>query len=185
MSKKTVVTLFTILIILIIFGVTFFLVDFNLVVRGNDPKFCINTNVYNTATTKEYVGLGYKIIRYNIGTEKEENNFGTWFLMYDSTKNIKEESKDVRKTVIDYDIIGTIEEYDKQELILKVKSNESSSKYEEANIVLNSDTIITKNGKSYYKQDLKVGDKISVIFSEVDVKNVAISASAKSIKVLN
>ncbi len=83
MEKKTVKKICVIIILLILLGVTFFLVDFNLVVRKNEPKMCININIYNNGITKEYLGIGYKIVRYNIGTINETYRIGFLDLLYD------------------------------------------------------------------------------------------------------
>lgn len=85
MSRKTIITILVIIIVLLILGVTAFLVDFNLVVRNNEPKLSININTYDNGNSKEYIGLGYKIIRYNISSNKELVKFGFWDLYYDSS----------------------------------------------------------------------------------------------------
>ena len=185
MSKRSVIMLFTVIIVLAIFGVTFFLVDFNLVVRNQEPKLCINTNTDTEFNTKEYIGLGYKIIRYNIGSENAENKFGTWLLAYDSSLNKKEEKESNVNYSSKYDIIGEITAYNQKELIINVKSNSQASKYEEAEVKINSNTFITKDSKEYYKNNIKVGDMVRIKFMQVDLVNGSkVEAIASSIEVI-
>lgn len=159
MSKRTVIYLSTVIIVLAIFGITFFLVDFNLVVRNQEPKLCINTKVDNDGNTKEYFGLFYKIIRYNIGSENLVNKFGTWLLTYDNDLNKKEKEKIKENINTKYDIIGEITFYDKDELEIEVKSNSDKSKYDSAIIRLSSDTVISKSSQNLYKKDLAARSK--------------------------
>ena len=121
MSKRTVIGIILVLIVLLIFSVTFFLVDFNLVVRNNEPKLCINIKVYNDGATKEYVGLGYKIIRYNTESENLVNKFGTWFLAYDETLNVKDDNKGMTNPSGTYDIVGEITSFDEKDQNLQEK----------------------------------------------------------------
>ena len=185
MSKRSVIMLFTIIIILAIFGVTFFLVDFNLVVRNQEPKLCINLNSNNEYNTKEYIGLGYKIIRYNIGSKNAINKFGTWFLTYDNSLNKKEKKESNVNYSSTYDVIGEVTAYNQKDLILNVKSDSESSKYEEAEVKISSSTFITKNSKEYYKNNIKVGDKVRIKFMQIDsVNDSKVEAIASNIEVM-
>lgn len=180
MSKRTVIGIISILMVIAIFGVTFFLVDFNLVLRNNEPILSINTNVYDNGTTKEYVGLGYKIIRYNIKTENLVNKFGTWLLMYDYNFCIKEENIESNKNDT-YDIIGEIISFDEKELSLYVKSNSSESNYNEAIVRVSSNTIIKKNNKEIYIKDLKAGNKVKIKFTGIVTYSIPPQAIASRI----
>ena len=47
------------------------------------PFFAIPTKTYKDGGTKEYVGLGYKVIKYNQLQGRRDKEFGTWGLKYD------------------------------------------------------------------------------------------------------
>ena len=175
MSKRTVVSIIVILLVISVFGVTFYLIDFNLVVRNNEPKLSVNTNTYNEGSTKEYLGLGYKIIRYNIQNERAINKFGTWFMMYDPDYVIKEENKNIDET---YDIIGEVKLFDKEELALEVKSNSETSKYDNAIVKIDSDTIIKKENVNVDTKELKVGANVKVIFNGMLTRSIPPQAIA-------
>ena len=66
--KKAIKVILIILIILIILGTTFFLVDYARVQNKQKPIFCISNpaGTYKDGGTKEYYGLGYKIIDFNM-----------------------------------------------------------------------------------------------------------------------
>lgn len=181
MSKRTVIRIISILIVIVIFGVTFFLVDFNLVVRNNEPRLSVATNVYDNGVTKEYVGLGYKIIRYNIKTENSVNKFGTWFLMYDPDLYVKEEESIKLNKNDTYDIIGEIISFDEEELSLYIESDSSESNYDEAKVKVTSNTIITKSNKEIYIKDLKVGNKVKIKITGIVTKSIPPQAIALNI----
>lgn len=183
MSKRTVVGILLVLIIFLIFGVTFFLVDFNLVVRNNDPKLSFRTNIYDEGNTREYIGLGYKIIRYNIGSDNSINKFGTWFLIYDQNLNVKEDDANMSNPNGTYDIVGEIISMEEKELSLNIKSNSNESRYDEAIVKINSNTIITKSQKQIYRKDLKVGNKVRVNFTGIVTKSIPPQAIASTIVV--
>ena len=49
------------------------------------PFFAIETKEYSDGGTKEYLGLGYKIIDYNKLDGYDEYKIGTWFMPYDNS----------------------------------------------------------------------------------------------------
>ncbi len=52
---------------------------------GIGPFLAINTKTYNDGGTKEYYGLGYKVIKYNQKVGRRDTVLGTWSLKYDIT----------------------------------------------------------------------------------------------------
>lgn len=77
MSKKIIAIILTILLAIIILGVTFFLVDKNRVEKNEEPIFVRVVNVYISDSVisgyEEYIGLGYKILKVKIA----ENEYYT------------------------------------------------------------------------------------------------------------
>ena len=50
-----------------------------------EPIFCIKIGAYSDGGTKEYLGLGYKIIDYNKLDGYDGYKVGTWFMSYDNS----------------------------------------------------------------------------------------------------
>lgn len=59
-----------ILIIAVIIWLSFFLIDYNCAKNNKTPIFCIKFDSYWDGGTKEYLGLGYKIIKYHYFDEE-------------------------------------------------------------------------------------------------------------------
>lgn len=82
MTKETTKNVLIILIILLVIGVTTFLVDLNMIISGKKPMFSIESKSYDDGVTIEYMGLGYKIFDYKVLNGKEKIQFGTLFMTY-------------------------------------------------------------------------------------------------------
>jgi len=77
------------IILLIVCGLTFYSIDKQCVSNNIPPKFAIHTSTYKDGGTKEYYGLGYKIIKYNVmgnngEITKNNSEIGSFFLKYNS-----------------------------------------------------------------------------------------------------
>ena len=59
----------------------FFAIDVYRLTIHKEPIFCINTITYRDGGSKEYLGIGYKIITYN-SNNRQDFEVGTWFLKY-------------------------------------------------------------------------------------------------------
>ncbi len=91
--KKAKIILIILIAIIIIscLGFIFYKIDNQRIKNDNDPIFVINTVIYKDGGTKEYLGLGYKIIKYHtiemeLNNEKDIYDIGTWFLKYNKNK---------------------------------------------------------------------------------------------------
>ena len=71
-------------VILIILGIwlSIFLVDFICVKTIKRPIFMIRTVIYKDGGTKEYLGLGYKVVKCNTLIDDNKVTIGTWALDY-------------------------------------------------------------------------------------------------------
>lgn len=190
MTKRTTIYLLVIILVIAVFGITFFLVDFNLAVRGNVPKLSVKTSEYNNGSTAIYTGLGYKIIKYNIGSNQEEVKCGTWFLMYDSALDKKQNknegtSNEKLKEHIIGEIISIDNENQNDNLKILVKSTTKLSAYSEALVNISASTIITKEKGTIYKKDLKIGDKVEIKFTGSATKSVPPEINALKIDIIN
>lgn len=57
--------------------------DYSLAQVDKEPIFAIKTVTYKDGGTQEYMGLGYKIIRYSILEGRQDTVFGTWMISYE------------------------------------------------------------------------------------------------------
>ena len=74
-----------IMIIIIVLGILI-ATDIILVSKKNiGPFLAINTKTYNDGGTKEYYGLGYKVIKYNQKVGRRDTVIGSWSIKYDIT----------------------------------------------------------------------------------------------------
>ena len=98
--KKSKIILIILIVIIIIscLGFIFYKIDNQRIKNDKDPIFVINTVIYKDGGTKEYLGLGYKIIKYHIiemelNNEKDIYDIGTWFLKYNKTNESEKMEK--------------------------------------------------------------------------------------------
>lgn len=80
--KKKLKILFIVLGIIAVLGVIFFVIDYNRVKEQEKPIFCINTTTYKDGGTKEYLGLGYKVIDFHTLAGYDDIKIGTCFMQY-------------------------------------------------------------------------------------------------------
>ncbi len=81
--KKRIKILLIILGVIILLGLIFFAVDYNRVQKQEKPIFCINYSTLRDGGTKEYIGLGYKVIDFNMLNGYNEMKIGSWFMQYE------------------------------------------------------------------------------------------------------
>ena len=88
--KKILKIFFSILLVLILLGLTFFMIDTVRVQSGENPIFTFIHKIADGIdyTAKIDIGLGYKIIRYNIIGQDENIKIGTIFMAETSPETI-------------------------------------------------------------------------------------------------
>lgn len=80
--KKGLKVISIVLVIVIILGLIFFIVDYNKIKNNEKPVFCINTSSYEDGGTVEYFGLGYKVIDFHTIDGFDDIKIGTWCMDY-------------------------------------------------------------------------------------------------------
>ena len=82
--KKGLKICFSIIGVIVILGIVFFVVDYNRVQKQEKPIFCIKNpaGIMNDGETIEYFGLGYKVIDFNTLAGFDDIKIGTWFMDY-------------------------------------------------------------------------------------------------------
>lgn len=86
---------FNVLFVIIMIVMTIICIDVICVTKYNiGPFFAINTKTYKDGGTKEYYGLGYKVIKYSEEKGRRDTQLGFWSMKY-STEPIEIEDIDL------------------------------------------------------------------------------------------
>ena len=91
--KKELKIMFSILGIIFILGIVFFVVDYKWGQNQEKPIFCIQNpaGIINDGGTIEYFGLGYKVIDFHTLAGYDDIKIGSWFMDYN---DFEEEMKE-------------------------------------------------------------------------------------------
>lgn len=77
------IKIFNIIFILLTIVMVLITVDIVCVAKYNKgPFFAIKTKTYNDGGSKEYYGIGYKVIKYNVTEGKKSTQIGLWSMPY-------------------------------------------------------------------------------------------------------
>ena len=105
------------------------------------PFFAINLKTYKDGGTKEYYGLGYKVINYNVLEGRKGKVVGSWFMKYSnvSTKidvldlalEFERDKNAVSKKFYNQylEVIGEISLIDEENKTVEIKYNDVDGKY--------------------------------------------------------
>ncbi len=100
-----------IILVIILILVTIVIIDiYRVSTSDKKPLFAIETKTHDDGGTKEYLGLFYKVIKYNQDDGKKSNEVGFWTLNYDTTPvkidfnkvNKESELKELYNTYIEF-----------------------------------------------------------------------------------
>lgn len=83
MKKILKIILITLLVIILI-DLIALIVDSKRIRKNKEPIFILKKEQYRDGGTKEFYGLGYKIIKYNKLNGYNKMHVGSWFLKYDT-----------------------------------------------------------------------------------------------------
>ena len=166
-TKLIVNIVFTIIVLLIIMVAT----DIICVSRFNKgPFFAIPTHTYNDGGTKEYYGLGYKVIKYHQLQGRRDKEIGKWSLKYNvnpvtvqdvdmaiefNDDSAKAYDKYYKKFVR---IITTLHKVDKKNNTILVGYDDEGGKY-----TLDIECAINKDEDQKFINKFKEGKEITII----------------------
>ena len=163
MKKGFFLKLFIIIFIIAVIILLTFIVDFNLIASGSSPKFCLN-KIEHSENSTEYIGLGYKIIKYKINDQEQKLKVGGLLLKYDP-----EFIENLQPPI---DIQGHIQNIQNNNGVYVVYIETDSYftkkyKYDKAYAVVSNSTEIESidGTKKYKKSDVKVGQLVNLYFS--------------------
>ena len=168
--KKGIKVLLIILGAIIILGLIFFAVDYSRVQRQETPIFCINYATANDGGTNEYLGLGYKVIDFNMLNGYDEIKIGSWFMKYeDFEKEYNNYIDDTNITIKGYINLPNITIEGEDALILKQILSDFVYDGELCNGIYSYEIIINDEEHYMVKRDCKAiekGDKQADITEE-------------------
>lgn len=171
--KKGIKILLIILGVIIILGLIFFTVDYNRVQKQEKPIFCINYSTLRDGGTKAYIGLGYKVIDFNMLNGYDEMKLGSWFIKYEDYESeystYTEELADTKVIVKGYNNMPSITMIDDDAIAIKQILNGFTYDGELCNGIYSYEIIINDEEHYMVKQDcnaIEKGDKQADITEE-------------------
>lgn len=171
--KKGIKILLIILGVIIILGLIFFTVDYNRVQKQEKPIFCINYSTLRDGGTKAYIGLGYKVIDFNMLNGYDEIKIGSWFMKYEDFEGeystYTEKLADTKVIVNGYNNIPSITMIDDDAIAIKQILNGFTYDGELCNGIYSYEIIINDEEHYMVKRDCKAiekGDKQADITEE-------------------
>ena len=170
-TTKKIKLIMNIIFIIIIAMLAMITVDVISVARyGKGPYFAIPLHTYDDGGTKEYYGLGYKVIKYNQLQGRRDKEIGFWSLKYNSNPTT---IKDIDLAIEFYeDEATTYEKYYRQFVRITSKLQKVDTKNhkitigyvdEEGKYTLDIYCDVVKDQKNL--KDLKVGEPTTIIGS--------------------
>lgn len=190
------------LAIIIILGTIFFCIDYNRAVNDKNPLFCIPIGGLQDGGTIEYLGLGYKVIRFNrllsLSNDNTESRLytairiGPIFMNYDDFDSDFKKYEELRDSLYFYftDGYGTfsrpespsptlgktfyaeIEKIEKDSLLVNGLDVNSYNYRSQFYLELSQKPLVVWNNTVIELSDLKVGNRISITFSG-DIKETS------------
>ena len=155
--KKTLKIIGIILVIIIILGLIFFIVDYNLVKKQEKPIFCIKNpaGTIRDGGTIEYFGLGYKVIDFNTLGGYKEIKIGSWFMDYDDfSEEIQKVEEENRNE--EFSFCGIVTKVEENLFFVKPDANEE--------IARSADLVMVGKLKNDTDIKIEVGEKIRIIY---------------------
>lgn len=171
--KKIIKVVGIILGIIVVLGIVFFTIDYSRVQKQEKPIFCINIATYKDGGTKEYYGLGYKVIDFHTLAGFDDIKIGTWFMDYDEFEeemkvyeiNFKEElqKNELEKGNVFNATIEKIREYNGMTTVLVKGLETNDINYRgEFDFSVDNDTELLWREKKIELSNLKEGQNVSI-----------------------
>lgn len=155
--KKTFKVICGILGIIVALGIVFFTVDYNRAKNQEKPIFCIQNPAGMIADggTKEYFGLGYKVIDFHTLAGFDDVKIGSWSMKYDDFKEEVREYEE-KMTQVEYLFCGTITKIEENLFLVKPDENEEIRK--------SADLIMVQKLKIDNNVKFEIGERIKVTY---------------------
>ena len=157
--KKLLKVVGLILVILIILGIIFFIIDYSRVKNNETPLFCILKDEANDGGTKIYLGLGYKVIDFHTLAEYDDIKIGSWFMDYnDFEEEMKEYEERFEKEMknSEYSFCGTITQVEENLFFVEPDENEEIKK--------SADLIMVEKLKIDTNVKYEIGERVKITY---------------------
>lgn len=176
--KKILKIIGVILLIIIVLGIIFFSVDYNLVKKQEKPIFCIKNpaGTIRDGGTIEYIGIGYKVIDFNTSNGYKEMKIGSWFMDYN---DFNEEIQKVEEENMneEFSFYGTITQIEENLFFVKPDVNEQ--------IARSTDLVMVGKLKNNTDAKYEIGDRIKVIYDGMVMTTYPAQINVISYKKIN
>ena len=174
-KKSKFMKVFNIVFTIITICVVMIIIDVVAVSKYNKgPYFAIRTHRYNDGGTKEYCGLGYKVIDYNQVQGRRDKELGKWSLKYnvepvtiqdvdlaiEVRNNEKETYEKYYKKFVR--IISTLKAVDSDKRTITLGFDDEEGEY-------SMDIVCSMVEDQDNLEDLKIGDEITIIGTLTDL----------------
>ena len=175
-KKSKFMKIFNIIFTVITICVAIIIIDVIAVSKYNKgPYFAIRTHRYNDGGTKEYCGLGYKVIDYNQVQGRRDKELGKWSLKYnvepvtvqdvdlaiEVRNNEKETYEKYHKKFVR--IISTLKAVDNDKREITLGFDDEEGEYA-------MDIVCSMVEDQDNLEDLKIGEDITIIGTVTDLK---------------
>lgn len=142
---------------IVVLGIVFFTVDYNRAKNQEKPIFCIQNPAGMLADggTKEYFGLGYKVIDFHTLAGFDDVKIGSWSMKYDDFKEEMREYEE-KMTQDEYSFCGTITQIEENLFFVKPDENEEIRK--------SADLIMVQKLKIDTNVKFEIGERIKVTY---------------------
>ena len=151
--KKGVKICFSIIGVIVILGIVFFVVDYNRVQKQEKPIFCIKNPAgeINDGGTVEYFGLGYKVIDFNTLAGFDDIKIGTWSMDY----NDFEEEMKAYENILEENLQSS-EEFNRspENVTIEVDNTTVSPESVSITITITDNVVIKFKGQIYFRLDI-------------------------------
>ena len=157
--KKLLKVVGLILVILIILGIIFFIIDYSRVKNNETPLFCILKDEANDGGTKIYLGLGYKVIDFHTLAGYDDIKIGSWFMDYnDFEEEMKkfEDRFDKEMKNSEYSFCGTITQVEENLFFVEPDENEEIKK--------SADLIMVEKLKIDTNVKYEIGERVKITY---------------------
>lgn len=168
-------------IIVFVIAVSFYSIDTKKVKNGEEPKFCFKKNYIEYGGTTEYVGLLYKIIKYDYIDGSDSIESGTIFLKYNKDK-VNPIIRDPKRM---YGVVKELIIDLEGNYCVVVESNIPYSYYEKVKVhISNSTNIYDENNQKVGTGLIYSGDTLELTFDLEATNSYPREANATTIHII-
>lgn len=152
--KKVLKIVIIVLVVIIGCGIIFGSIDKKRAVENKRPIFAVRTAIYKDGGSKEYMGLGYKVIIFNTLCGYKEVKFGSWQM------NINDFNQETTDYCLknEHKLDGEANSLDTVKDKVRLEVKEGTLKKTKATFILKNDSDVNITYGNEYKIEKKIDD---------------------------